>query len=83
MFSERLNSKSKTVSATWQVDCFKQRGFQAVAEVCPKDRSAKAEWARFTTSMFWFDDWRFLDGVHGCTAERTDTGRMVGETSVG
>ena len=39
------------------------RLFQTVAEVCLKDRSAKAEWARFTRSGFWFNDRRFLDGV--------------------
>ena len=44
MFSECL--KSKTVSA------LADRLFQTVAEVCRKDRSAKADWARFTTSRF-------------------------------
>jgi len=48
MFSECLNSKSKTVSA--------DRLFQTVAELCRNNRSAKAEWARFTTSRFWFSD---------------------------
>jgi len=31
------------------------RLFQTVAEVCRKDRSAKVEWARFTTSRFSFN----------------------------
>jgi len=65
MFPECLNSKSKAVSALGIL-------FQTAAEVCGKDRSAKAEWARFTTSRFWFSDLRFLDGVY--TAEQTDTG---------
>ena len=51
------------------------RLFQAVAEVCPKDHSAKVEWARFTTSMFWFTDRRFLDRVYGWANWRRQDGR--------
>jgi len=54
------------------------RLFQTVAEECLKDRSAKVEWALFTTSRF-----GIRDAWMECTAEQTDTGRMVCETSAG
>ena len=59
MFSERLNSKSKTVSGLGRQTVPNSSGSSQ------KDRSAKAEWARFTMSSFWFSEWRFLDGVYG------------------